>query len=226
MGRLVDHVRAAAFDLDGTLVDTAPDLAAAANAMLDDLGYAKLPQDRIETMIGAGVDRLVERALAESTGAPPSDAMLATATHRAREHYAEHLFEKSRVYPGVIEGLRALAASGIGLCVVTNKPSTFTRPLLAAAGLANLFAVVLCADRPEDRKPSPKLPNAALAHFGVRPDEMIYIGDSFVDVAVARAARCPVALVDYGYNEGRPAAEAKPDWLIRSVADVVALPAL
>lgn len=224
MPRLIERFRAVAFDLDGTLVDTAPDLAAAANAMLDALGYAQLSTRRIESLVGGGVERMVCGALAESAGRAPKPPTVATATEVFRRHYAESYFQRSRVYPEVIEGLRALNALRIKLCCVTNKPSTFTLPLLDAAGLAARFAFALCADRPEERKPAPRLLIAARERLEVKPDEMLYVGDSRVDIAAARAAQCPVAVVDYGYDDGRSLAAAHPDWIIASLAALVALP--
>jgi phosphoglycolate phosphatase len=224
MPRLVERIRAAAFDLDGTLVDSAPDLAAAANAMLRDLGHKALPQRRIESMIGHGIDHLVARALAGRLDSPPTSDQLATAGASFRRHYGQQVFARGRVYSGVVEGLRALAGRGIALFVVTNKASLFTRPLVAAAGLGDAFRLVLCADRPVDRKPSPNLLNRVRAHVDARPEELLYVGDSFVDVETARAAGCPIALVDYGYNGGRSLDEEDADWLIGSLAEIVALP--
>lgn len=221
MPRLVDRIRAVAFDLDGTLVDSAPDLTAAANAMLAGMGHAALPQTRIESMIGEGVDRLVGRALAAAAGSPVADDVLADAIRAFRIHYARHLFERGRLYAGVLDGLQALAARGVALCVVTNKAAAFARPLLGAAGLADMFRLVLCAERPEDRKPSPNLLIAASAQLGVRPDELLYVGDSRIDEATARAAGCPFALVDYGYDGGRPSGSA--DYSISKFAEILAL---
>ncbi len=226
MPRLVERIHAAAFDLDGTLVDSAPDLAAAANAMLETLGYMPLPERRFARLIGDGIDRLIDGVLAESAGHTAKPAEFATAAGLFRRRYGERLFDRSRVYPGVVEGLRALGALGIKLCCVTNKHSTFTLPLLDAAGLAGLFAFALCADRAEERKPAPDLLIAACKRLGVEPDELLYVGDSIADIAAARAARCPVAVVDYGYNQGRSLADEDPDWIIGSIADLVALPAM
>jgi len=223
--RLVDGIRAIAFDLDGTLVDSAPDLAAAANAMLATLGYASLPERRIALAIGDGVERLVAAVLAESEGHEPKPAALATATEVFRRHYAERLFDRSRVYPGVVDGLRTLAGRGLGLCCVTNKASAFAEPLLEAAGLARFFAFACCADRAEQRKPAPDLLLAACERLDARPGELLYVGDSRTDIATARAARCRVAVVDYGYNRGQPLADASPDWIVGSIADIAELPA-
>ena len=224
MPKLVEHIRAVAFDLDGTLVDSAPDLASAANTMLKLLGHAPLAERRIQALIGDGIDRLVEGVLLESIGRVASPATLADARSRFRQFYAEHLFDHGRVYPGVMEGLRALGDAGMRLCCVTNKHSAFTLPLLAAAGLTGFFAFALCADRAEERKPKPDLLLAASARFQVVPEELLCVGDSRADIVAARAAHCPVAAVAYGYNQGRSLATEHPDWIIGSITELVALP--
>ena len=225
MPKLLEHIRAAAFNLDGTLVDSAPDLALAANSMLELLGYAPLTKNRIEGLIGGGIDRLVDGVLIESIDRVAGPAVLAAARSRFRQLYAERLFDRSRVYPGVTEGLRMLGEAGIRLCCVSNKESAFTLPLLEAAGLTRFFAFALCADCAEERKPKPDLLLAASARFQVAPGGMLYVGDSPTDIAAARAAACPVAAVDYGYTDPRRLAEKRPDWIIGSIAELVTLPA-
>lgn len=218
--RLVDRIRVAAFDLDGTLIDTAPDLAAASNAMLATFGFAPLAQARTERLIGGGVERLVAGAFAEAAGRAASPSELASAIDRFRQGYARGLFQRGRVYPGVVEGLEALAAVGLELACVTNKDSRFTLSLLNVAGLAGRFALVLCADRPELRKPAPDLLVSACEHFRVSRRELLYVGDSRTDIATARAAGCPVAMVDYGYHNGESLAEEAPDWVIARITDL------
>ncbi|MGE5088930.1 MAG: phosphoglycolate phosphatase [Candidatus Levyibacteriota bacterium] len=221
-----DRVRAVAFDLDGTLIDSAPDLAAAANAMLEALGHPRLPEARIAALIGNGIDRLVEGALAAATGRAAGDPPLATAATLFRGCYAERLFDRSRVYPGVIEGLAALDALGVPRCCITNKASAFTLPLLDAADLAPRLAFALCADRAEERKPAPAMLLAACERLGVDPGEMLYVGDSRIDIEAARAAGCPVAVVDYGYHQGFSLEAGRPDWIIGSLVELSALPAM
>lgn len=222
--RQIERLHAVAFDLDGTLVDSAPDLADAANAMLKARGLGALPEGRIAMFIGDGIDTLVERALAESSSRPPGSAELREAVSVFRSLYGQRLFERGRVYPGVVEGLRALREANIPRCCITNKLSTFTLPLLDAAGLADLLDFVLCADRPEQRKPAPYLLVAACQRLGIAPGKMLYVGDSRADIVAARAARCPVAVVDYGYSQGLSLAEQAPDWIIGSLEGLAALP--
>ncbi|HSD73581.1 MAG TPA: phosphoglycolate phosphatase [Steroidobacteraceae bacterium] len=223
MARLIERIRAAAFDLDGTLIDTAPDLAAALNLTLATLGRPTLPAQRIPSLIGEGVDRFLTKALTESCGAPPEQESLSATSALFARLYGARLFEESRVYPGVTETLSALEHAGIALCCVTNKHSAFALPLLEAALLREYFAFTLCADRIEDRKPKPGLLLAACTHLAVEPGEMLYVGDSHTDVIAAEAAGCRVLVVDYGYDHGRPVADLGPDRVIGNLLEIVTM---
>jgi len=223
MPKLPERIRAAAFDLDGTLVDTTRDLAAALNLTLSMLGTRELAEARIRQLIGQGIEQLVLRALAESLGGHPSHAAQRSAALALfRRLYAQGLFRESRVFPGVAEGLRSLAAAGIALCCITNKHSDFSEPLLRAAGLAHFFAFTLCADRAEDRKPSPNLLLAACSRFGIAPAQMLYVGDSAPDIAAARAAGCPVIAVSYGYDNDA-VAQGQPDGCVARLTDLLTM---
>jgi phosphoglycolate phosphatase len=217
-----DRFRAIAFDLDGTLVDSAPDLTAAANGMLAASGHCALPEERVAAAIGDGIDALVQRTLTESLGGTPGAEELAAAASRFREIYANNVFRASRVYPGVREGLERLAARGVPLGCITNKASRFTTALLHEAGLAGWLSFVECADTPEQRKPAPYLLLKACDDLGIVPSQLLYVGDSALDVAAARAAGCPVVMVAYGYNRASPAAESGADAVIASLAELSA----
>ena len=210
-----------AFDLDGTLVDTAPDIATATNDMLAGLGCAPLPAGDIVALIGHGVDRLVADAIKRSTGARAEPGLLSHAITLFRDCYGERLFVQSRVYPGVVDALDALAARGVRACCVTNKPTAFALRLLEAAALSARLSFVLGADRPDERKPAPNLLLAACARLSVAPVELLYIGDSSVDVEAARAAGCAVAVVDYGYG-GMRVTELEADEVIGNLAELLA----
>jgi phosphoglycolate phosphatase len=190
--------------------------------MLVEFGRTPLPVSRIAGMIGHGIERLVEGALGASAG----DAVqLDLAFALFRRCYAERLFVESRVYPGVTEGLAALEAQGVPCCCITNKPGVFALPLLEAAGLAGGLAFTLCADSPRLRKPAPDLLLDACLRLGLAPAQMLFVGDSSLDIEAARAAGCPVALVSYGYRRGVDSGVARPDWIIGNLVELSALPA-
>lgn len=217
-----ERLRAAAFDLDGTLIDTAPDLCAAANAMLVELGGKELAEQHLRALVGDGVARFVERALREGLGVTAPDAALCSSAESLFARlYGAHLFDRSRVYPGVPETLYQFASAGIELCCVTNKESRFARPLLEAAQLDTLLAFTLCADRATDRKPSPNMLLAACTRFAVEPAQLLYVGDSHVDVVAAHAAGCRVIAVDYGYGDMGSVEQARPDGTIGDLRELL-----
>lgn len=221
----IEKIRAVAFDLDGTLIDTMADLAAALNLTLTMLGAPEIPEGRVRALVGNGVDQLVLRGLAESLGTRPTHpAQRSAAMNLFRRLYAQGLFKRSQVFPGVAQGLRALADAGLTLCCITNKDSMFTEPLLKQAGLGSLFSFTLCADRPEDRKPSPNMLLAACSRLGIAPAEMLYVGDSSMDIAAARAAGCPVIAVSYGYpgEHAAGAAAQAADGSVEKLTDLLA----
>jgi len=221
MGDLLARARAVAFDLDGTLVDSAPDIAAAANAMLAERGLPRVPLARVVAAIGDGIDALVAQVLEESAGRAPDAATAAAAGERFRDLYAHDLFTASRLFPGVREGLGRLAARGLPVGCVTNKARAFTANLLDRAGLASRLAFVECPESAAERKPAPFLLLKACRDLGIAPAELLYVGDSALDVAAARAAGSPVVLVDYGYNRGCAASQAGADAVIGSLEDLL-----
>ncbi|HYL71372.1 MAG TPA: phosphoglycolate phosphatase [Candidatus Dormibacteraeota bacterium] len=219
MSRLLNGAGAAGFDLDGTLIDSAPDIAAAANAMLEGVGLRPLPEARFPALIGDGVDQLVRRALTESSGKAPGAVQQEQAHELYKKLYGARLFERSRVYPGVAAGLRALRAAGVRLCCLTNKAHEFVEPMLAAAGLLALFEFSLSPRHEGERKPSPAMLLAACARLESLPAEFLYVGDSRTDILAARAAHCGAIAVDYGYQR-ESLAELKPDAIIGSLVEL------
>lgn len=215
--------RAVLFDLDGTLLDSAPDLAAAANAMLAELGLPARAPATIATYIGKGIPRLVERTLTGSLDAAADPALLARALPVYERHYAAESGRRSIPFPGAVEGLRALQAAGLPLACITNKAERFTVDLLRRTALAGFFGVVVCGDTVARKKPDPEPVLTACARLGVPPGEALMIGDSANDVQSARAAGCPVWCVPYGYNEGRPVESLDCDRLVASLAEAAAL---
>jgi phosphoglycolate phosphatase len=223
MHRLVEAARAIAFDLDGTLVDSAPDLALAANRMLAALGERELAEERVAAAIGEGIDALVARTLAESAGREPAPDRIEEGRKLFRDFYAERVFDRGRVFDGVREGLERLARHRPIGCI-TNKARPFTEALLAKARLARFLGFLECADGPEQRKPAPFLLLAACRELGIAPRELLYVGDSALDLAAARAAGCPVVLVSYGYHHGRRPEDAGADAVIADIRELASLP--
>jgi len=207
--------RAALFDLDGTLVDTAPDLAAAANRMLAELGRGKLAEEIIRDYVGKGVANLVRRCI-EATGGG-SEADRQSALEAFERHYSAGIADRSRPYPGVIDGLVVLEKAGIAMGCVTNKAQRFTEPLLELTGLRRFFRVVVSGDTVARKKPHGDPMLHAAAKLGTTPAETLVIGDSLNDVLSARAAGCPVVVVSYGYREGLSVEELGADAVVASV---------
>src|SRR5262249_24657671 len=155
---------------------TTGDLAVALNLTLTMLGAPELPEPHVKSLVGNGVEQLVLRGLSESLGTRPTHAAQRSAALTLfRRLYSQGLFKRSQVFPGVPQALRALAEAGIALCCITNKDGMFAEPLLKQAGLAQFFSFTLCADRPEDRKPSPNMLLAACSRFGIAPAQMVYV---------------------------------------------------
>jgi phosphoglycolate phosphatase len=213
------RVRAVMIDLDGTLADTIPDLALAANSMLSELGRPPLDVELLRSFVGKGVPRFVERALQASFGdaAPPD--LMARALPAFERCYAKVNGRHSQVYPGVSDGLRALREKLLPLACVTNKSGRFTGPLLERLGLAGFFEQVVAGDTLPRKKPDPAQLLHACRGFDIAPADMLMIGDSGNDARAARAAGCPVFCVPYGYNEGRDVRELDVDAIVPSLIE-------
>ena len=187
------------FDLDGTLIDSAADLAAAANAMLADFGCAPLAVAQVRQMIGDGVPMLVTRALA-ARGCEATDA--ARALQVFMRHYESGATSLTSAFPGAIDTLRALRAAAIPLAVCTNKPARLSADVLEGLGLSQYFARVIGGDSLPFRKPDPRVLLSLVEAFDVRPERALLVGDSEVDAATARAAGVPFVLMKHGYRRG------------------------
>lgn len=216
-------IRAVVIDLDGTLLDTAPDLADAAAAMAAELGVPAVDETRLKTYIGNGVSRLVKRVLTGEMEAEPPAELFGRALPVFEKYYAQWVSRKSRPFPGVVEGLDAFKAMGLHLACITNKAERFTHPLLKDTGLIQYFELILSGDTLPEKKPSPLPLRHACQVFGIRPAELLLIGDSLNDTQAARAAGCPVFCVPYGYNRGRPVEELDLDRVVPSLAEAARL---
>lgn len=187
-----------AFDLDGTLVDTAPDLSAALNHALCALGLAPVPPEQVRALVGHGARRLVERGLAANGADDP--ALVEAGVGHFLDHYRAHIAVGSRPFDGVEPALDALGARGLRLAICTNKPAALTHALLAALGWQSRFAAVLGADSRPWRKPDPRHLLDTLAAAGGTADRAVYVGDSLTDSHAAQAAGVPFVLVSHGYS--------------------------
>ena len=216
------HFSAVLFDLDGTLLDTVPDLADAVNGMRADQNLAPLTLETVASYVGKGTRNLVIRALAhdsaqEGNAEPPTDPRIDAALASFNRHYHRINGSKSRLYPGALAGLQAFRDQGLKMAVVTNKPTEFTLPLLNHQRLAGFFDAVVCGDTCAQKKPHPMPLLHACKLLGTDPSNALFVGDSVNDVAAARAADMAVLAVPYGYNEGQDVRNLEVDDIVPSI---------
>jgi len=214
------EIEAVILDLDGTLLDTAPEIVVAMDRTLDELRLPRLAAREIEAMIGKGVPKLMERAL-ERTGARNVDHASAVMLFEAQ--YERTVATVAVPYPGVTMGLELMDERGLALAVVTNKPRFFTQQLLDRAGIAQLFRAVVAGDDGVAKKPAPDMLLAACKAMGTETAQTLMRGDSDNDVLAARAAGCPVWCVPYGYNEGRGPEALNCDRLVADIDEAARL---
>jgi phosphoglycolate phosphatase len=212
-------IAAIAFDLDGTLLDTLPDIAAAADRMLIELDRPVAGEQVVRQYIGDGIPRLTKRLLTGSWDGEPPEGLFARALTSFEEHYRRTLTQRTAPYAGVVDALKDLRAADFALACITNKAAAFTEPLLAAVGLREFFSLVLSGDSLPRKKPDP-LPLVHCAKvLGVEPAGLLVVGDSANDVESARAAGCPVFCVPYGYTR-RDVRELGCDAIVQTLQGV------
>jgi phosphoglycolate phosphatase len=190
------------FDLDGTLVDTAPDLLGATNAVLDAAGRPEMDTASLRHMVGFGARSLIAQAMA-ATGAPAADSDMDRLVAIFLDHYRAHIADFSRPFPGVEDTLKRLRADGARLGILTNKPAELTAPLLEKLGLLEYFAAVYGAGRKSYTKPDPRIFHDVVADLFAGEEgrgPAVMIGDSVTDLSTARAAGAPCILMSYGYT--------------------------
>lgn len=206
------------FDLDGTLVETAPEIMDAVNDTLGHFDMPRVTQQHVNDWIGHGTRELLVQALAQATGTTAaqvrSSELLARILPVYDSFYAQRCGTRSQLYPQVRETLQALRAQGVKLAVVTNKESRYTRVVMDAHRLDDLFDAVVCGDTLATKKPDPAGVARCLAQFRVAPERSLFVGDSSIDAATARNAGVAVWLLPYGYNMGQTLDSCAPDRVI------------
>jgi phosphoglycolate phosphatase len=204
------------FDLDGTLVDSAPDIAWALNAALNEASLPRLPLPTIIQLVGDGAAKLVDRALAEANGSNHAGEKILS---RFLWFYDSHVNVLSRLFPGVVELLEALSRAGIATAVITNKPHELTQRLLLALGIANYFSVVIGDGNSFPRKPDPTAARSVIASVGTQSERTIVIGDGIPDVRMAHATPCPVIAAAWGYVPLAKLQAELPTFIAHAVPD-------
>ncbi|PAU75397.1 phosphoglycolate phosphatase [Halomonas salipaludis] len=221
MHPLLQGVKLVAFDLDGTLVDSVLDLAAAVDAALVALDLPPAGETKVRDWVGNGSLKLIERALGDALGEAPGPERLAAVHERFLHHYGLAPNARTRLYPGVREALDGLHTAGMPLGLVTNKPQAFIAPILEGFGLAGHFGLCLGGDALPQKKPDPAPLLHLARHFGVAPGDCLMVGDSRHDIEAGRRAGFRTLAVPYGYNHGEPVAASRPDALVESLAELV-----
>jgi len=213
-------LRGVIVDLDGTMVDTLGDFEAALNRMLAELDLPPVTRALVERTVGKGSEHLIRSVLEHQLALPQVNALMAPAWRIYQRHYLEINGAFSDVYPGVLAALQQWQGSGLQLACLTNKPLDFARPLLKAKGLDVFFAQVFGGDSFERKKPDPLPLHKTCEALGTLAAQTLMVGDSENDGLAARAAGCPVVLVSYGYNHGRPIREVDADGYVDSLAEL------
>ena len=207
-------------DVDGTLVDSVPDLAYCIDEMMQKLGLQKWGETKVRHWVGNGIPKLVERALTGELEGRPIKDVFDIAYPIFLDLYEDNTAQRSYLYDGVREGLDYLKSQRYQLGCVTNKSEQFTHPLLKALGIFNDFKIIISGDTLAKRKPDPMPLLYCAEHFNLKPEECLMLGDSVSDVKAARAAGFDIICMSYGYNHGNDIADENPDLVIDSMSQL------
>lgn len=207
-------------DVDGTLVDSVPDLTYCVDQMMKRLGMPTHGEAKVRNWVGNGVERLVRRALVGQLDGEPDEALYEKAYPIFLELYRDNTSKRSCLYPGIKEGLDYLKSEGYKMGCVTNKAAQFTEPLLKDLGVYDYFSIVISGDTLPQKKPDPAPLLHAAKFFNVSPEQAMMIGDSISDVKAARAAGFRIVCMTYGYNHGVDIRDANPDAVMDSMAEL------
>lgn len=217
---VLENIKAIAFDLDGTLVDSASGLAEAIDNMLKELGFSPAGKELISVWVGNGGDILVDRAL-KWAGAAITPKLQKSARESFAQHYAVSVMTGSQLFPEVKETLDILAKSDLPLAIVTNKPTPFIAPLLKELGIDKYFSLVLGGNDVKALKPHPAPLYLVMGQFGLRKEELLFVGDSRNDIIAAQSAGCPCVGLTYGYNYGESIALSEPDCVLTHFSELL-----
>ncbi|EGQ7700219.1 phosphoglycolate phosphatase [Vibrio vulnificus] len=217
------EIKLIAFDLDGTLLDSVPDLAVAADQATRAVGFPGVTELQVRDYVGNGADILIGRALSQSLTITPelSDELRAQARELFDDFYQQTGHKLSHLYPTVKETLKELHQAGFTLALVTNKPSKFVPDVLQQHGIADYFVDVLGGDSFPEKKPNPIALNWLMEKHQIQPTEMLMVGDSKNDILAAKNAGCASFGLTYGYNHGEPIAASEPDFVADSLAQLL-----
>lgn len=217
------RIKLIAFDLDGTLLDSVPDLAVAADQAVQALGFPSVTEEQVRDYVGNGADILIGRSLSRSlTVSPDLDPQLhAKARVLFDDYYQQGRHKLSHLYPAVKETLVELHRAGFTMALVTNKPSKFVPEVLAQHNIGQYFVDVIGGDTFPERKPNPIALNWLLEKHNCQPEEMLMVGDSSNDIKAAKNAGCYSFGLTYGYNHGEPISDSEPDYVADTIADLV-----
>ncbi|MFZ6815800.1 phosphoglycolate phosphatase [Undibacterium sp. Rencai35W] len=220
---MLNHIHAVIIDLDGTMLDTAPDFLIAINRMRAELGLAPLDITTITNFVGKGSENLIHRVLAVDFDEAAITIRFEAALAAYQRHYLAINGDYSTLYPKVLEGLDAMRDRGLRLACVTNKPMNFTLPLLEKKGLRDYFEIVYGGDSFPRKKPDPMALLQVCSDFALSPAQVLAIGDSSNDAQAARAAGCPVLHVPYGYNHGEAIQNVDTDGIVGNLWEAAQL---
>ena len=211
------------FDLDGTLVDSVPDLAYSIDLALRELDMPMHGEDMIRTWVGRGADKLVKAALTGDMDGEPDEDLFNKAFDLFSDIYIRNTSKRSTLYPGVREGMDHMLKLGCKLGCVTNKRGRFTEPVLKSLDLFDDFSIVMSGDSLPKKKPDPDQLLHAAETLDTTAEKTLMVGDSVNDLRAARAANMPILCVTYGYNHGNDIADSSPDMLVDSLAEMIEL---
>lgn len=219
----LNDIHAVILDLDGTLIDSVPDLDTALNGMLQDMTLPAIDESSIRMFVGRGTPHLVKSTISVYLDELDATKSLNEALTLFYKHYRIVNGERSHMYPLVREGLVRMTEKGLKIACVTNKPSIFTEPLLAKNGIYPFFDVIYCADSFPKKKPDPFPMTMVCRKFHLLPRQVVAIGDSENDAKAARAAGCSLFMVPYGYNYGNPVENQQPDAVVQDLLQAMDL---